>query len=76
MNQSPADHLFAGLRDALEDLAPDRVDDRIRSVLDGFLKQFQLVPKHEYESHLAVLTRLEETVADLEARISELEQDR
>ena len=76
MNQSPVENLFAGLRDALEDFAPEQAEHRIRSVLDGFLEQFQLVPKHEYETQLAMLSRLEETVAELEARIGELEQDR
>ncbi len=74
--QTPLETLFAGLRDALEEIAPDNLGNRLRPVLEGFFEQFQLVPRRDYDAHLATLTRLEETVSRLESRISELELQR
>jgi BMFP domain-containing protein YqiC len=47
----------------------------MRPVLDGFFEQFQLVPRREHDAQLASLTKLEEKVGQLEARITELERD-
>ena len=75
-HQNPLENLFAGLRDALGDIAPENLGNRLRPVLDRFSEQFQLVPRRDYDAHLALLERLEETVSRLEARITELEQQR
>jgi BMFP domain-containing protein YqiC len=72
---TPLESLFSRLRDALGELAPEPLFDRMKPVIEGFLTQFQLVPKREYEAHMATLERLEDTVADLEARIAELERN-
>ena len=74
--QTPLDSLFAGLRDALGEISPENLKNRVRPVLDGFFEQFELVPRREYDAHLASLARLEETVSRLEARITELERQR
>lgn len=74
--QTPLDSLFAGLRDAFGEIAPENLGNRLKPVLDGFFEQFQLVPRRDYDAHLATLTRLEETVNRLEARIAELERQR
>jgi len=67
--------LFARLREALGELAPEALLNRMKPVLEGFFEQFQLVPKREYEAHMRTLARLEDTVSELEARISDLERD-
>ena len=72
---TPLEGLFSRLRDTLGELAPEPLLDRMKPVIEGFLTQFQLVPKREYEAHMAALERLEDTVADLEARIAELERN-
>ena len=72
----PLDALFDGLKDALEDISPDNLGNRLKPVLEGFFAQFQLVPRRDYDAHLAALARLEATVGRLEARISELESER
>jgi len=72
----PLDALFTGLKDAFDDIAPDNLGNRLRPVLEGFFEQFQLVPRRDYDAHLAALARLEATVSRLEARISELESQR
>lgn len=71
---NPLEALFSRIRATLGDLAPEPLFDRLRPVLDGFFDQFQLVPRREYDTHLAALSRLEETVSHLEQRISELER--
>lgn len=71
---NPLEALFSRIRANLGDLAPEPQLDRLRPVLDGFFEQFQLVPRREYDTHLAALSRLEETVSRLEQRISELER--
>lgn len=73
--QHPMETLFARLADTLGELAPEPLLARMRPVLEGFFEQFQLVPKREYDAHMATLRRLEETVIELEARVSGLEQD-
>jgi BMFP domain-containing protein YqiC len=70
---SPLEALISRLRDSLGDRAPE---ERIRPVLDGFFERFQLVPRHEYDTHLADLAKLEDTVSRLEERIAELERSR
>jgi len=72
--QTPLDALFARLRETLGELAPESLMNRMQPVVEGFFEQFQLVPKREYEAHMATLQRLETTVAELESRISELER--
>ncbi|MGE0621770.1 MAG: accessory factor UbiK family protein [Pseudomonadales bacterium] len=55
---------------------PESLRQRVRPVLDGFLEEFELVPRRDYDAHLATLARLEETVRRLESRIGELERQR
>ena len=72
--RSPLESLLGNLRDALGELAPDALASRTRPVLESFFEQFQLVPKREFDAHMATLKRLEDTVAELEARESELKE--
>jgi len=73
--QNPLDALLERLRITLGDLAPEPLLNRMQPVIENFLEQFQMVPKRDYDAHMAALKRLEATVADLESRIVELEQD-
>ena len=61
------------LREALADLAPEPLLERLRPAVEGVLEPFQLVPRRDYEAHLAKLARLESAVEALEARVAELE---
>ena len=72
--QQPVDTLFSRLGEALGELAPEPLLDRMKPVIERFLGQFQLVPKHEYDVHMSSLARLEETVAALEKRLDRLEE--
>ena len=72
---NPLEALFKRLRETLGELAPDPLMSQMRPVVEGFFEQFQLVPKRDYDAHIGKLQRLEVTVADLEARIAELEAD-
>jgi BMFP domain-containing protein YqiC len=65
------------LLEQIEALLPE---DSVNSVLEqaraalrqGFA-EFDLVPRHELDGHLAALGQLTETIKDLEARIARLE---
>ncbi len=70
----PLEDLINRLRGALGD-APTTLFEGMRPVLEGYFQQFQLVPRHEYDSQLASLEKLEDRVGHLEARIAELERD-
>jgi uncharacterized protein HemX len=72
---NPLEALLANLRDTLGDLAPEPLLNRMKPALERFLEQFQLVPKREYDTHMAKLSQLEDTVAQLEVRIAELERE-
>jgi BMFP domain-containing protein YqiC len=73
---TPLEALFARLREALGELAPEPLLERMRPVFEGFFDQFQLVPRREYDAKLENLEQLEETVRELEKRITELERHR
>ena len=51
-------------------------DAEIESRVREFFAKFELVPKHEYEAQLAVLTNIEAQVQQLESRLAELEAER
>ena len=70
--QNAADDLIARLTDALR-LRGDTPDD-FRRVVEGFFSQLQLLPRRELEAHLTALAQMENTVAELERRINELEK--
>lgn len=72
--EQPLDTLLTRLREALGELAPEPLLQRMKPVVESFLSQFQLVPKHEYDVHMKAIDRLEQTVAALEKRIDSLEQ--
>ena len=73
--RSPLDGLLARLEDALGGLSAEPLRQRLEPVVEGFLAQFQLVGRRDYEAHLKTLERLEQRVAELEARIAELERN-
>ena len=72
---SPIDDLFSQLRGTLGELAPEPLLRRMQPVIAGFLEQFQLVPRHDYDNHLALLSRLEARVVELEQRLDALESN-
>ena len=63
------EQLLAFLRQTLGSSNVHLFEDKLRDFLD----QFALVPKHEYQAHLEKLETLERQVADLEARLHNLE---
>jgi BMFP domain-containing protein YqiC len=64
----PIRHLIEFLNDRFGDLDAE-FEARIRELFG----RFELVPKHEYEAHLAVLESLEAEVRELETRLRALE---
>ena len=71
-DQPPIDALLERIR-SLFDASP-AANDQLQGMVEGFFKQFQLVPKRQFDGHLKTLQHLEATVAQLEDRIRELEE--
>ena len=73
------DTLRTRLSEALSGLVPDRpvddLTDRIEPIIQSTLERFDLVPRQAFDNQVAVLERLQATLAELEARISELEAE-
>jgi BMFP domain-containing protein YqiC len=73
--ENPPESLLSRLEEVLGELSPEPLRQRLEPVMEGFLEQFQLVSRRDYEAHLKNLERLERRIAELEARIAELERD-
>jgi BMFP domain-containing protein YqiC len=74
--ESSIENLVGRLVDALRAVLPDPPDDvreRLRPIVESVVEQAQLVPREEFERQLALLRRLEEQAARLEARVRTLE---
>jgi len=62
-----------GLLERIRSVAGDATSQQLLPDLGQFFEQFQLVPKATFDNHLASLQALKAQVAQLEARIAELE---
>ena len=70
---TPMDPIQA-LLEFLKGIAPNpQVFSTVEGKVQELFASFALVPKHEYEAHLDVLTTLKSQVADLETRLKALE---
>ena len=74
--QPPIEALLERIRDLFDGSATAATNDQLQRVVEGFFKQFQLIPKREFDGHVVALQHLEATVAQLEERIRELETNR
>ena len=70
----PLTALLSLLRDNLTGTVPADALASIEAAARDLFARFELVPKHEYEAHVAVLASLEAQVASLEQRLKALEQ--
>ena len=68
------------LQEQIQALLPEEavnsVLEQTRAALSQGFAEFQLVPRHELDGHLAALEQLTRTIKDLEARIADLEAGR
>lgn len=69
-NNNPAQDLL----NRLQSQFGEPLSDAAETIVERFLAPFALVPKHEFENHLQLLTQLEQSVETLTARVAELEQ--
>lgn len=69
-NNNPAQDLL----NRLQSQFGEPLTDAAETIVERFLAPFALVPKHEFEGHLELLTQLEQSVETLTARVTELEQ--
>lgn len=71
---SLAARLAAALPDGVRNLGAD-LETNFRSVLRSGLGQLDLVSREEFEVNRTVLVRTQQKLAELEARLAELEAD-
>ena len=70
----PLTALLDNLRETLTGQVPSDALRAIEATAKDLFARVELVPKHEYEAHMAVLASLEAQVASLEKRLQALEQ--
>ncbi|MCH1551707.1 MAG: hypothetical protein L7T19_11130, partial [Pseudomonadales bacterium] len=75
----PIRALLEALQDILRETLPDQavaaeMFTKIEGVSHELFSHFELVPKHTYEAHVAILTSLQTQVATLEQRLVKMEE--
>ncbi|NOX49889.1 MAG: accessory factor UbiK family protein [Gammaproteobacteria bacterium] len=63
---------IATLLDLIRAKMPDST--ALEAQIGDLMARFELVPKHEYEAHMALLTTLQTQVQSLESRLEDLEK--
>jgi BMFP domain-containing protein YqiC len=70
----PIKNLLDYLQNNFADRLPQDGVAAIERTTRELFAKFELVPKHEFEAQVQILTSLQQQVADLEQRLAELEQ--
>jgi len=70
----PIKTLLDYLRNNFADKLPQEAVAAIESTARELFARFELVPKHEFEAQVQILTSLQKQVDTLEQRLAELEQ--
>ena len=73
--KSPLEALLARIGRLLEDTAGSGVAEQVQQVVADFLATFRLVPKKDFDEHLAELQELKAQVDELSSRIEVLERE-
>lgn len=71
--KSPLEALLARIGGLLEGTAGSGVAEQVQQVVADFLATFRLVPKKDFDEHLAELHELKAQVGELSNRIEALE---
>lgn len=74
MTEKTMDELSARIRDFLAASPARDVEKNIRVLLGGFFSRLDLVSREEFDVQAKVLARTREKLAQLEARLAELEK--
>jgi len=74
-SKSPLDILLARVGRLLEETAGSDVAGRVQRTVQDSLESFRLVPKKEFEEHLAELRDLQAQVGELTRRVQALERE-
>ena len=72
----PLSSLLQYFREHLADRLPPETLQQLEQTAQGLFAQFELVPKHEFETHMEVLSSLNTQVEELEQRLKALEETR
>ena len=74
MTEKTMDELSARIRDFLAASPARDVEKNIRVLLGGFFSRLDLVSREEFDVQAKVLARTREKLAQMEARLAELEK--
>lgn len=66
--------LSSSLLKGIESLIPAGASSQARSVINRLIDEANLVPRSELDAHIALLNQLGERVAELEKRLTDLEE--
>ena len=72
--KSPLDALLAQIGRLLEGTAGSGAAGQVQQVVADFLESFRLVPKRDFDEHLAELHELKAQVDELSRRVQALER--
>lgn len=72
--KSPLDALLARIGRLLEETSGSGAAEQVQQAIADFLAAFRLVPKKDFDEHLAELHELKAEVSELSRRIQALER--
>ena len=76
LNQQLIDEVSAKIRDLLANTPARDVETNMRAMLAAMFARLDLVTRHEFDVQTEILARAREKLAELEARLAELDKKR
>lgn len=76
VNQKAFEELRAKMEELLARTPAKDIEKNLRALLSGFLSRLDLVTREEFDVQAEVLRRTREQLTELEAKVSQLEQER
>ena len=76
LNQQLIDEVSAKIRDLLANTPARDVETNMRAMLAAMFARLDLVTRHEFDVQTEILARTREKLAELEARLAELDKKR
>ena len=70
----PLSSFLRYMREHLAERLPPETLQHLEQTAQGLFARFELVPKHEFETHMDVLASLNSQVEELEQRLQALEE--
>jgi len=74
LNQQLIDEVSAKVRDILANTPARDIETNMRAMLAAMFARLDLVTRHEFDVQTEILSRTREKLAELEARLAELDK--